>query len=99
MNCGPRQRFVVQGSDGLPLIVHNCVQAASADQLFECQPMIEEAGYPIVLHIHDENLTEPPDDPRFTSEELGRLMCSRLHWNEGLPLAAAGFEDYRYRKG
>ena len=24
IDCGPRSRFVVRGSDGLPLIVHNC---------------------------------------------------------------------------
>lgn len=24
LNCGPRSRFVVAGTDGLPLIVHNC---------------------------------------------------------------------------
>lgn len=98
MNCGPRQRFVVQGADGQALIVHNCVQAAAADQLFDPMPAIEEAGYAIVLDVHDEDVTETPDTPEFTAEKLAALMCSKLPWNEGLPLAAAGFEAYRYRK-
>ena len=31
INCGPRNRFTVLGSDGLPLIVHNCGAAYDAD--------------------------------------------------------------------
>lgn len=76
----------------------NFTQAGACDQLIECWPMIEDAGYEIVMHVHDENLTETPDDPRFTADELSRLMCSSLSWNGGLPLAAAGYEDVRYRK-
>lgn len=26
VNCGPRNRFTVRGKDGIPLIVHNCLQ-------------------------------------------------------------------------
>ena len=29
VNCGPRNRFTVRGSDGVPLIVHNCHQIAN----------------------------------------------------------------------
>lgn len=76
----------------------NWTQAGAADQLFECAPDIEEAGYPIVLSVHDEFVTEPPDDPGFTAADLSERMCKRLSWNEGLPLAAAGYEAYRYKK-
>jgi DNA polymerase len=79
-------------------IFENIVQAIACDQLAECMPTIEEAGYPIVFHVHDEDATETPDDPRWSAEELARLMCSHLGWNEGLPLAAEGFETKRYRK-
>lgn len=77
----------------------NAVQAAACDQLGDCMPLIEEAGYPIIFHVHDENAAEVPDDPRWSADELSRLMCSDLGWNAGLPLAAAGFETYRYHKG
>lgn len=41
VNCGPRSRFVVRGSDGLPLIVHNCTQAAARDVIARSMPRIE----------------------------------------------------------
>jgi DNA polymerase len=80
-------------------LFENLVQALACDQLAECMPLAEAAGYPIVLHVHDELICETPDEPQFTAEELGRIMCSDLGWNAGLPLAAAGFETKRYEKG
>jgi DNA polymerase len=74
------------------------VQAVACDQLLECQPLIEEAGYDIVLDVHDENVCEADDNPKFNAKHLAELMCSDLGWNRGLPLAAAGFETPRYRK-
>jgi DNA polymerase len=76
----------------------NVVQAVACDQLLECQPLIEEAGYDIVLDVHDENVCEADDNPKFNAKHLAELMCSDLGWNRGLPLAAAGFETPRYRK-
>lgn len=78
--------------------LEQCTQGASADQFAECMPIAEEVGYELVSHVHDEYIAETPDDEQFNPEDLGRLMCSDLGWNAGLPLAAAGFEDYRYRK-
>ena len=79
-------------------IFENYVQAIAADQLMEAEPAIEEAGYEIVMDIHDEIPAEAPDDPKYNADHLGALMCADLGWNAGLPLAAAGFETYRYRK-
>jgi DNA polymerase bacteriophage-type len=82
-----------------PKVFENAVQAASCDQFAEPMPMIEEAGFDLVLGVHDEHVAEAPADrDDLNAEHLGRLMCARLDWNEGLPLAAAGFEDVRYRK-
>lgn len=99
VNCGPRSRFVVRGSDGLPLIVHNCCQASARDVLAYRMPDIEKAGYEIVLTVHDEIISEAPDTDEYTHEHLAELMSAGCDWTEGLPLAAAGFEAYRYRKG
>src|SRR5574341_2013229 len=79
-------------------LFENVVQAAAADQLVECWPIVEAAGYEIVLDVHDENVCEVLDDPRFSADRLASLMCSLLEWNEGLPLAAAGSEMPRYAK-
>ncbi len=99
MNCGPRHRFVVRGADGAPLIVHNCVQAASCDQFAEPMAAIEAAGFEIVLGVHDEWVAEAPEGADdLNADYLGDMMCMDLGWNAGLPLAAAGFETDRYRK-
>ena len=61
-------------------------------------PAIEEAGYHIVLSVHDELITETPDTPAFSEAALAAMMSTAPKWAEGLPLSAAGFEGYRYRK-
>jgi len=98
VNCGPLHRFVVRGADGQPLIVHNCTQAFARDVLAHNMPVIEAEGYRIVLSVHDELLTETPDTDEHSSDHLAALMSTVPPWAEGLPLAAAGFETYRYRK-
>lgn len=57
-----------------------------------------KAGYHLVIPVHDEAVTEVPDDPRYTEKELSSLLATQEHWNLGLPLAAAGDEMYRYHK-
>lgn len=79
-------------------LLENGVQAVAADQLAECMPIVEDAGYPIVFHVHDELACEVPDTDEYTADHLAEMMCSDLGWNEGLPLSAAGFETARYRK-
>lgn len=58
----------------------------------------EEAGYRIVLPVHDELVCEVPDSPEWSAEELAEIMARPVSWAAGLPLAAAGFETTRYRK-
>ena len=80
-------------------LFENIVQAGAADQLVECFPLIEAAGFEIIFHVHDETATEVPlERTDLTHERLAELMCSSLGWNEGLPLAAAGFTGPRYKK-
>ncbi len=79
-------------------LAENVTQAAARDVLAHSMPRIEAAGYAIVLTVHDEVISEAPDIPDFNPEHLAALMASNPPWAEGLPLAAAGFEAYRYRK-
>lgn len=101
MDCGPRNRFVI-ATEGGPLIVHNCenaTQAAARDVLVYNMLDIEAAGYPVILDVHDDVTTEPPDDPRYTSDRLCAMLASTPWWaDDRLPLAAAGFETYRWKK-
>lgn len=79
-------------------IVENITQATARDILASSLPAVEEAGYAVVLSVHDELITEVPDDPRFSAAELSRIMATAPEWAPGLPLSAAGFEAYRYKK-
>ena len=74
----------------------NSCQATAADILIEAMKPIEEAGFEIVLSVHDEFITQAPLNK--THRELEQLMATPPKWAQGLPLAAAGFEAKRYRK-
>ena len=88
---------MVLGSEG-PLIVHNCCQAVARDVMAWNMPAIEEAGYEIVLTVHDDCIVEALDTDQYTSDKLSSLLATNPDWLPGCPLSAAGFEAYRYRK-
>lgn len=79
-------------------LAENITQAASRDVLAAGMFAAEAAGYEIVLSVHDELITETADTAEFNANHLASLMATNPHWASGLPLAAAGFEAYRYRK-
>lgn len=79
-------------------LVENVTQAASRDVIAANMAAVEEAGYAILLTVHDEDITEAPDRPEFNAEHLSSIISTNPAWADGLPLAAAGFEAYRYRK-
>lgn len=79
-------------------LVENATQAVARDVLASAMPVCEEQGYQIVTSVHDELLTEAPDSDEYSDKALAAIMASNPTWADGLPLAAAGFETYRYRK-
>jgi DNA polymerase len=79
-------------------IVAEATQSSARDVLAENMPAIYDAGYRIVLGVHDELITETPDTDEYSSDTLAAMMATVPSWAPGLPLAAAGFETYRYRK-
>jgi DNA polymerase len=79
-------------------LAENITQAAARDVLASSMQPIEDAGYEIVLTVHDEIIAEAPDSDEFNAAHLAGLMSTVPAWAEGLPLAAAGFEAYRYKK-
>jgi len=56
----------------------------------------EDAGFPPVLSVHDENVAEAPESA--DDEQYGRLMAQRPPWARGMPLAADGHSGPRYAK-
>jgi DNA polymerase len=79
-------------------LAENVVQAWARDVLASNMAAIEQAGYEIVLTVHDELLTETPDSERYSSITLATMMSRQPAWAPDVPLAAAGFETLRYRK-
>ena len=79
-------------------LAENITQAFSRDVLAHNMPEIESKGYEIVLTVHDEVITEAPDSAEFNHENLSKLLAANPEWASDLPLAAAGFESYRYKK-
>lgn len=79
-------------------LVENVIQGASADCLSYGMMQADPQGYEVVLHVHDELITECPDEGHFNHNGLSAIMAENPPWAAGLPLAAAGFTAYRYRK-
>ena len=79
-------------------IAENITQAVARDVMAWSMPCIDEIGFNIVLTVHDEIITEAPDVPEYSHEYLSQILSTAHEWAKGLPLAAAGFESYRYKK-
>jgi DNA polymerase len=85
-----------QGAYG-GLWTENIVSGIARDLLAEAMQRIEAAGYPIVLHIHDELVCEVPigfgSKKKFTD-----LMTRKPAWALELPIAANAWTGPRYCK-
>lgn len=79
------------------LWTENIVSAVARDLLAEAILRIEAAGYPIVLHVHDELVAEVPTGFGST-EEFTRLMTRTPTWALELPIAASAWTGSRYCK-
>ena len=80
-------------------LFENIVQAIARDVMAANMPLIEAAGYEIILTVHDEIIAETPDEPGYNVEHMAGLLAAPPPWALDMPLAAAGFETHRYRKG
>ncbi|HDT4814098.1 TPA: DNA polymerase [Klebsiella aerogenes] len=79
-------------------LVENVTQAAARDVLAGNMQRIENAGYSIVLTVHDEVICEAPDTDDYTDAALSSLLSTNPEWAPDIPLNAGGFEAYHYRK-
>jgi DNA polymerase len=80
-------------------LVENACQGIARDVMAEGMFAAELFGYAVCCTVHDELITEvPADATALTAKELSKWLAKGTGWTEGLPLAAKGFETYRYRK-
>jgi DNA polymerase bacteriophage-type len=77
--------------------IENCVQSCARDLFAAVMPKLEAAGYPIVLHVHDEIVCEVPDGFGAV-EEFHKIMVTPPAWAAGLPIAAKVRNGPRFAK-
>lgn len=79
-------------------LTENIVQATARDIQWYGMRALEAAGYPIVLHVYDEDVAEVPHG--FGSvEEFERIMSTMPPWAAGWPVkASGGWRRARYGK-
>jgi DNA polymerase len=78
-------------------LAENATSGMARDVLTEAMQRIEEAGIPIIAHIHDEIVCEVPESSADPAQ-LIKLMTEVPPWASGLPIAAKAWTGRRYAK-
>ena len=80
-------------------LVENCVQAIARDLMASTLMSLDEAGYEVIAHIHDEVIVEvEKSSAKQNYAEIVSLMEKTPDWAEGLPLKADGYITPFYLK-
>lgn len=78
-------------------LVENIVQATARDCLAHAMLALDDAGYKIVMHVHDEVVIEVDKDNDCLNDIVS-VMCQVPKWAKGLPLNADGYYCNYYKK-
>lgn len=83
------------------LLTENIVQAIARDILVNGMFNVESAGFKIVLHVHDELVSEIflTDINQLPYTLFEELMVKPPKWGLDIPIAAEGYQGIRYKKG
>ena len=78
-------------------LVENIVQAIARDCLADAMLRLDQAGYNIVMHVHDEIVCE--ESLEFGScQEVNQIMSQPIQWAKDLPLQAESYQTPYYKK-
>lgn len=78
------------------LITENMTQAIARDIFAHGVLNIEQAGHPVLFHVHDEVIVEV--EPHVTVDEVVKLLTTVPDWATGLPVGAEAVESQCYLK-
>lgn len=78
-------------------LTENIIQAIARDCLAVSMLRLDEAGYRINFHVHDEVILDVPVGTG-SMEEVENIMGKSIDWAPGLPLGADSFETFYYKK-
>lgn len=77
----------------------NIIQAIARDLLADGMRRLDAAGFPIVMHVHDEVVADIPNEGTdFVLEEMCRILGEPVPWAKGLGTPAEGFVTPYYKK-
>ena len=79
-------------------LTENVVQAVARDLMAAAMLRCDGAGYPIVLTVHDEILSEPLAEMGSELSHFESLMSITPAWASGCPVAAEAWSGPRYKK-
>lgn len=77
-------------------LVENIVQAVARDCLAVALIRLDEAGYKVTFHVHDEIIAEAPEGSRW--QDMAEIMGQPLDWAPGLLLRGDGYATKFYMK-
>jgi DNA polymerase len=77
-------------------LVENIVQAYARDCLAVALLRLDEAGYSITFHVHDEIIAEAPEGSSW--QDMADIMGQPIDWAPGLLLRGDGYTTKFYMK-
>lgn len=78
-------------------LVENVVQAIARDCLSQAITHLEQAGIPVIFHIHDEVVIECSADTA-SLDDVVRIISQPIPWAPDLPLGADGWVGQFFKK-
>ena len=76
-------------------LVENITQAIARDCLAEAMKRLDQAGYSIVIHVHDEVVIDTDKD---AMADITEMMSRDIDWVPGLPLRGDTYQTKFYKK-
>lgn len=78
-------------------LAENVTQAVSRDYMAYSMIQINDAGYPAILTVHDEVVTDTPNG-HGSVEHFEEIMTKAPTWAKGCPVKVEAWEGQRYKK-